>query len=64
MVTWTFDFTALFVGFIVGMFIGAFVTFFAMMRTGGSWSSGFNDGCHLKCIVERLERLAETKKEG
>ena len=63
MVTWTFDLTALFVGFIVGMFIGAFVCLFTLLRDGGSWDVGFNDGCKLKNIAERLERLVETKKE-
>ena len=64
MVTLTFDLAALLVGFIIGMIVGALVALYVMMRTGGSWSSGFNDGCHLKCIVERLEKLVETKKEA
>lgn len=62
MVTLTFDFAALFIGLIVGMFVGSFIVLCVMMRTGGSWSSGFNDGCNLKNIVERLECLVETKK--
>ena len=63
MVTLTFDLTALFVGFVIGMFIGAFVCAFTLLKDGASWSSGFNDGCGLKNIVERLERLVETKEK-
>ena len=64
MVTLTFDLIALLIGLIIGMFVGSFVVLYVMMRNGGSWSSGFNDGCHLKCITERLEKLVETKKEA
>ena len=63
MVTWTFDLNALLIGVFIGMVVGSLIAFYVMLRTGGSWSSGFNDGCHLKRIVERLERLAEAKKE-
>jgi len=63
MVTWTFDLTALVVGFIVGMFIGAFVFVFILFRDGGIWSKGFYDGCKLRNIVEKLENLVEAKKE-
>jgi gas vesicle protein len=63
MVTWTFDLNALLIGIFIGMVVGSLIALCIMMRTGGSWSIGFNDGCHLKRIVERLERLVETKEE-
>lgn len=63
MVTWTFDLIALLVGFLIGVIVGVVVFAFIELREGGSWDIGFNDGCKLKNIVERLERLVETKKE-
>jgi len=63
MITWTFDLNALLVGIFIGVVVGSFITLCIVMRNGGSWSSGFNDGCHLKRIVERLENLVEAKNE-
>lgn len=64
MVTLTFDLAALLVGFFIGVIIGGFAFLIIEMRDGGNWGKGFYDGCNLKSIVERLERLVEAKKEG
>jgi len=63
MVTWTFDLVALLVGFIIGAIVGMATFAFIELRDGGFWDIGFDNGCKLKYIVERLERLAETKEE-
>lgn len=64
MVTWTFDLVAFVVGFIVGVIIGLLSFLIAEWRDGGSWSKGLYDGCRLKYIVEKLEKIVEAKREG
>ena len=63
MVTLTFDLIALLVGFLIGVIVGVLVFALFELRNGGSWDIGFDDGCELKNIVERLEILVEAKKE-
>jgi hypothetical protein len=63
MVTWTFDLTALIVGFIAGLFVGALGCCLIEMRDGGSWSKGFSEGFNVKCTVEKLERVIKEMRE-
>lgn len=44
MITWTFDLTALFIGWAVGMLMGALLAVGMGMREGGAWSIGFFEG--------------------
>lgn len=55
MVTWTFDFIALFVGFCVGMIAGAFSSVIIETRDGGAWSKGFFEGCDKRALINYLE---------
>lgn len=56
MVTWTFDLTALLIGFVVGILLGGIISLLVAMRDGGAWSVGFFAGCDAKHIIEFLNR--------
>ena len=59
MITWTFDFVALFIGWAVGMLMGG-ISFAVMeMRDGGAWSKGFFEGCDKKFLISYLDREKE-----
>lgn len=65
MVTWTFDLSALVVGFVVGFTVGAFFFLFFETRDGGDWSKGFADGFNLKCnLRDAKEILLKIKEDG
>ena len=70
MVTWTFDLTALLIGFIVGILVGGLLFAFLEMRDGGAWDKGFFEGCEKKALIsylehekERMRDLAKQQKE-
>lgn len=63
MVTWTFDLTALFVGFCVGMLAGGILFVIAEMRDGGAWSKGFFEGCDKRALINYLESEKKGKAE-
>ena len=63
MITWTFDLTALFIGWAVGMLMGVLVVVLSEMRDGGSWSKGFFDGCDKKHLIDYLNREKEEMKK-
>lgn len=41
--------------FFGGLFIGMVVTFYLLFREGGTWSSGFDDGCDTRRLMKNLE---------
>ena len=55
MITWTFDFTALFIGLAVGMLMGGLLFVAMETRDGGAWSKGFFEGCDKKFLISYLE---------
>lgn len=57
--TWTFDFIALFVGFVIGILIGGISAIAYEMREGGAWSKGFYDGCEIRSLIRYLEQEKE-----
>ena len=64
MVTWTFDATALFIGFIVGVIVGSLNVLLIEMRDGGSWSKGFYEGCHLRHKIEDINSAVDYAKRS
>ena len=64
MVTWTFDLTALIVGFIVGMVIGAVIAMFAILYEGGDWDKGFNDGFDARRFMEKNGYKIKNDNKG
>jgi hypothetical protein len=63
MITWTFDLTALFIGWAVGMLMGVLVVALSEMRDGGSWSKGFFEGCDKEFLINYLNREKEEMKK-
>lgn len=64
MVTWTFDLTALIVGWAVGMLMGSLWVVIAWMRDGGAWSKGFFEGCDKKFLISYLNKQKEKVNGG
>lgn len=65
LITWTFDLTALFIGWAVGMLMGVLVCALSEMRDGGAWSKGFFEGCDKQFLINYLNReKEEMKKQG
>jgi len=59
MITWTFDFVALFIGWAVGMLMGGLLFVGIETRDGGAWSKGFFEGCDKKFLISYLESEKE-----
>ena len=64
LITWTFDLTALFIGWAVGMLMGVLVVVLSEMRDGGAWSKGFFDGCDKRFLIDYLNREKEEMKKA
>lgn len=64
LITWTFDLTALFIGWVVGMLMGVLVVALSEMREGGSWSKGFFQGCDAQFLINYLKREKEEMKNA
>ena len=63
MVTWTFDLTALLVGFFVGMLVVGILSVIIETRDGGAWDKGFFEGCDKKFLIDYLEREKERMRD-
>ena len=63
MITWTFDFVALVVGWTIGMLMGAVITMLIEMRDGGAWDKGFFEGCDKKYLIDYLEREKKRMRD-
>ena len=63
MITWTFDLTALCIGWAVGMLMGVLIVVLSEMRDGGSWSKGFFEGCNMQFLINYLNREKEEMKK-
>jgi len=62
MVTWTFDLTALLIGFAVGFLVGGLLFAFMEMRDGGAWDKGFFEGCEKGALISYLEHEKERMR--
>lgn len=63
LITWTFDLTALIVGWAAGVVTGAFIVVVSEMRDGGAWGKGFFEGCDKQFLISYLNREKEEMKK-
>lgn len=63
MITISFHEASFFFGIVIGVVVGAAVTLFLFMREDGGWSKGFDDGCNLRFLVNKIEKIVSNMED-